>query len=231
MIISIQMNSNFFKCKYTCNASKLSLGWKVWQRKVVADKKYASTTRKCGTKAQTQTQTQTKTKTQAPADREREKKVGGSVKKFSSNSEGKFTQASWHCCFCSPGTLSISRSRFKTYIYVCAKQIADGTGQTISISQQPVVDVGWLKSVCAAGFGLLFTQILLKSFPPTGNWQIDRHDCEHNGQVSHYWQNLFVGLNWLVVEWMARIIQLFKFSLVETSFVNKVFNKNALLTR
>lgn len=90
LIISIEMNSNFFKCKYTCNASKLSLGWKVWQRKVVADKKYASATRKCGTKAQTQTKT--KTKTQAPADREREKKVGGSVKKFSSNSEGKFTQ-------------------------------------------------------------------------------------------------------------------------------------------
>lgn len=155
--------------------------------------------------------TQNQNQNPSPSRQREREESGGSVKEFSSNSEGKFTQASWHCCFCSPGTLSISRSRFKTYIYVCAKQIADGTGQTISISQQPVVDAGWLKSVCAAGFGMLFTQILLKSFPPTGNWQIDRHDCEHNGQVSHYWQNLFVGLNWLVVEWMARIIQLFKF--------------------
>lgn len=210
MIISIEMNSNFFKCKYTCNASKLSLGWKVWQRKVVADKKYASTTRKCGTKAQTKPKT--KTKTQAPADREREKKVGGRWKSLVQTARESLPRP--------VGTAAsalLALYRFLDHVlkhtYMCVPNKSQtGRGKQFpSASNQSVVDAGWLKSVCAAGFGMLFTQILLKSFPPTGNWQIDRHDCEHNGQVSHYWQNLFVGLNWLVVEWMARIIQLFKF--------------------
>jgi len=135
----------------------------------------------------------------------RNEKKGGPGEKFSSNSEGKFNQR--YCCrgcFCSPGSLSISRSRFKICRYTNKSQ----TGQTIYISNQ--WSMGWdrsnhprqtyvkpkpsgsLKSVLPGGFEIwqmlwfTFHKRLLESFP-NGKLTNCRGDCKYNGQVSGLW--------------------------------------------